>query len=1572
LTRYDSDRDVFINYTHDENDAGSLSSNFVWSVLVDSNDDLWVATNGGLDKYDMVKKEFIHYRHDPDASNSISHNKATMVIEANDGFLWVSTYGGGLNKLDPEKGTFINYSHNEQDPRSLGNDLIWSLYEDKNGTLWVGTEGGLDKFDPKTETFTHYRHDEKDPGSLSGIPVTSIFRDSREKLWVGTSEHGLNLHEPRTDTFQRFQKDQDDPHSLADDAVWNIYEDVNGTLWIATFNGVDRFDNAGVRFDHYQHYPGNPDSLSTDAVQAFCGDSSGMLWIGTRGGGLNCFDPVKQTFTHYFHDQDNPASSSNNTVLDIVQAPDGAFWIGTGAGLDRFDPQRKLATRYQNNPNDQCTLGRGAVRAMNFAPDGALWIGLHGGGVCRFDPDSGIFTRFMPEKNNPNSLISEWITAILVDASGRIWVGTEAGLSILNPGPGVFTNFLPDVNDPHSLSDNCIHTIYQDEQEAIWIGTNQGLNQFNENSENFTVFTANDGLAGDIVVSVISDNRGFLWIGTNNGLSKFDSQKETFRNYDIRDGLQGNQFKRNAVYKSPDGELFFGGVNGFNSFFPDKITDNSDIPPVFLTDFQLFNQTVGIGGDSPLRRHINVAKQITLTHAQSVFTFKFAALNYQYPQKNQYAYMMKGFDKDFTYIDNTVPHANYSNLDPGEYTFKVKGSNNDGVWNEQGTSLKIKILPPWWETTWFRILFLAGLAGLIGAIYQWRLSTVNAHRRQLELEIKERKQVEAELKKHREHLEELVSNRTAELNSSTEKLVRGIAQRKLSEDALLESEKRFSLAMEASKDGLWDWNIITDETYYSPSYTAMLGYSSGELPAHISSWSDLIHPEDKDNALKGNMDCIENRCTHFKIEFRMQAQNGEWRWIMTRGKAADRDSSGRALRMVGTHTDITEQKQAEEELKNRQKFLDSIIEQSPFPTWISDTEGVMIRVNPALKKALNLSDNQLIGKYNVFQDKQLEPHIIKMVRDALEHGKTSHYELDWIGDKTGIDGVEQGNRVYCEGTMFPIYNHSGDITNAVITYKDVSDKKRAEQAIIKQRNNAQRYLNIAGTMIIVLNRKAELLVINDAGCKISGYERDEIIGKNWIYLGSIPEERDIWVQAYKKIMTGEIELSERHEGSFLANHEIVKTVIWTNSLLKDEDGNTIGMLCSAQDITESKKTEEALRKSEKQLRRSQKMETVGILAGGIAHEFNNLLYIISGNTELLMDDASPADKEMLLEIFNSTQRGANLVKQLMAFSRKSEINLYTMLLNDEMYKIKKMLVRVLPRMIEIKHDFAADLHPIKADHGQIEQVVMNLCLNAKDAMPDGGTLIIKTENGVIDETFVDKHPGKPDGLKQGKCVILTVSDTGVGMDEEAREHAFDPFFTTKEIGKGTGLGLSVIYGIIEGHHAHISCDSEKGVGTTFRIYFPAIEDDQTESIADKDSAEQLSKGAETILVVDDEEAILKMMINMLGRLGYNIFSADNAESALDIYTAKQKEIDLILLDLSMPGMGGKECMKKLIEFDPDVKIIIASGYADQGLIQDNLNSGAKNFVIKPFSKDNISKVIREVLDNSVRSSSSGY
>jgi len=397
-------------------------------------------------------------------------------------------------------------------------------------------------------------------------------------------------------------------------------------------------------------------------------------------------------------------------------------------------------------------------------------------------------------------------------------------------------------------------------------------------------------------------------------------------------------------------------------------------------------------------------------------------------------------------------------------------------------------------------------------------------------------------------------------------------------------------------------------------------------------------------------------------------------------------------------------------------------------------------------------------------------------------------------------------------------------------------------------------------------------------------------------------------------------------------------------------------------LNDRKQTEKTLKLKEAQLQQSQKMEVVGVFAGGIAHEFNNLLYIMSGNTELLLDGARDEDKEMLQDIFKSTKKGADLVKQLMAFSRKSESNLYPIQLNSVIQENKNMLDKILPRMIDIRLHLADDLYPIMADRGQIEQVLLNLCLNAKDAMPDGGKLSINTENYVVDSTFALMHSETLKGLKDGRCVILTILDTGCGMDAETKEYIFDPFFTTKDIGKGTGLGLSVIYGIIEGHNGYISCESDLGAGTTFKIYFPAVEDEEQRPILDKNIIRSLSKGTETILIVDDNESIMKMTVKMVEKMGYNAITALNGESALDVYINKQKEVDLILLDLSMPGMGGEKCLKKLIKFDSDVRVLIASGYSETGLIQDSINANAVGFVVKPFTMDYLSKAIRDVLD----------
>ncbi|MDM8542463.1 response regulator [Desulfococcaceae bacterium HSG9] len=429
------------------------------------------------------------------------------------------------------------------------------------------------------------------------------------------------------------------------------------------------------------------------------------------------------------------------------------------------------------------------------------------------------------------------------------------------------------------------------------------------------------------------------------------------------------------------------------------------------------------------------------------------------------------------------------------------------------------------------------------------------------------------------------------------------------------------------------------------------------------------------------------------------------------------------------------------------------------------------------------------------------------------------------------------------------------------------------------------------------------------------------------------------------------------EVKILLNNGTVKYIQNKGQNEYDKAGNPIRAVGMILDITERKRHDAERLHLEQRLRQAQKMESVGTLSGGIAHEFNNLMFIISANAELLASNAQFEKKKELKAIIKTVRRGSDLVKQLLTFSHKTELKLQPIDLNVEIRKIKKMLGPLIPGMIAIESDLADDLYTVKADSGQIEQILMNLCINSRDVMPDGGKLTLKTANGVIDESIHDGHLK----IKKGRCAIVTVADTGSGMDRKTKERIFDPFFTTKEVGQGTGLGLSVIYGIIKAHGGYIFCDSEVNKGTAFRIYLPAVESTKIH-LQQKQYPSTPPKGREIILIVDDNKDVAAITKTMLEQAGYKTIIAYSGEFALYTYTRSGKKIDLVVLDLNMPGMGGQKCLKKLLEFDPDVKIIIASGYIDDALIKNATNYGAKAAITKPYRKNEISKLIRLVLD----------
>ena len=725
LDRFDRQTETFIHYQHDPDDPMSLGGTWVSAVYEDRSGRLWVGTTSGLDLLDRDENGFIHYRHDPDDPKTISNDYVRVIAEDQYGELWVGT-NGGLNLFDQMNATFIHYLHVPHDLRSLSSDKVNAVFEDREGILWVGTEeGGLNRFNRSKQTFTHYQHKPDNPYGLSHNRVRAILEDEIGRLWIGT-QNGLDQLDRNRDRFYHYNHDPGDLHSLSSNSIWSIYEDRTGVLWFGTYGGgLSRYNRSTDRFVLYQHQPDRPNSLSDNMVWSIHLDRQGMLWIGTLNGGLNKLDRNADTFTVYQHDPEDPTSISSNDVRAIIEDHRGQLWVGTnGGGLNLFNPRTDSFRHYMNDPNDPNSISENRVTVILEDRSGNLWIGTRSGGVNYFDRTTGAFVRYRHDPNDPSSLSDDRVWSLYEDSSGKLWVGTLGGVNVLDPSSNRFTRFLHDPDNPHSLSNNAVFSFYQDPTDVVWIGTwGSGLDRFDPVTQLFTHYREKNGLPNDVIYGIEADLEGYLWLSTNKGLSKFDPSTETFRNYDVSDGLQDNEFNVGAHFRSEQGELFFGGIEGFNAFLPDNIKENPYPPPIVITSFAKFNRVE--------RTNLAPGEHIQLSYKDNFISFEFAALDYTAPEKNQYAYKLDGFD-DAWVIAGTRRYASYTNLRGGDYIFRVKGSNSDGVWNDEGIAIHITITPPIWETWWFRgIILFVVLASVIGG---YRLQTRSIERRRSELE----------------------------------------------------------------------------------------------------------------------------------------------------------------------------------------------------------------------------------------------------------------------------------------------------------------------------------------------------------------------------------------------------------------------------------------------------------------------------------------------------------------------------------------------------------------------------------------------------------------------------------------------------------------------------------------------------------------------------------------------------------------------------------------------------------------------------------------------------------------------
>ncbi|MGO9413583.1 MAG: PAS domain S-box protein [Syntrophobacteraceae bacterium] len=1013
------------------------------------------------------------------------------------------------------------------------------------------------------------------------------------------------------------------------------------------------------------------------------------------------------------------------------------------------------------------------------------------------------------------------------------------------------------------------------------------------------------------------------------------------------------------------------------------------------------------------------------------------------------------------------------------------------------------------------------------------------------------------------------------------------------------SEERFSRAMEAISDGLWDWDVATGNVYFSPGYFSMLGYEPEEFPAKPDAWLEMVHPDDRKRALAVEEACIRNDVPAFGVEFRMLSHDGTWRWILRRGKVIIRNADGRALRMVGTHIDMTERKQAEEALRESEAIYRTLVENIPQKVFMKDTNSCYVSINEHLARDFGIRPADVFGKtdYDFFPRKladkyrandkrimktgateELEVHNLSPgkeewvktfktpVRDvngkiigvfgifwditerklseealslresyltailenqpglvwlkdkegrflavnhtfarscgmerseevlgktdldiwprelaekyrnddkavlttgtpiAVEEAISDRGEMKWfetfktpVLDKDGqilgtsgyarditerknaakalheselrlrtifqttnegfwlidndtvttdlnprmcailgrnreevfgkkiFDFVDSenkaifeqqmrlraqgevgayeialsrpdGSNVLCQFNATPLFDESGNKVGSFAMVTDISERKRAEIAL---RMSEERFSKIfraspVGTSITRLSDD-QCVDINDALLRLLGYTREEVIGQNVLKMG-------VWANPGDRAEVIEV-LQEQgsirdFETQLVSKSGEIIDVLGSAEVIEMAEERY--MLSLAHDITERKRGEKEKKRLEEQLFQAQKIESVGRLAGGVAHDFNNMLGVIIGRAEMALQQDVSNDKlqHHLDEILKAGLRSADLTRQLLAFARKQTAVAKILDLNDTISGMLQMLRRLIGEDIDLLWGPELDLWKVKIDPSQVDQVLANLVVNARDAISGVGAVTIRTENVVID----DSNKAKAQELIPGDYVLLTVSDTGEGMSQEIRENIFEPFFTTKELGKGTGLGLSTVYGVVKQNDGFIYVESEQGKGTTFKIYLPRFEAETTQVPSEEITIKRLT-GTETILLVEDDEAILDLGKMILENLGYTVLAARTPVDAFNLVDEHPRDIHLLITDVVMPEMNGRELAEKLSAIRPNLKCLYMSGYTADVVAHRGILDAGVNFIQKPFRSDDIAARVREVLDH---------
>ncbi len=693
----------------------------VSSIAEDLKGNLWIGTYEGLIKYTAGTGKVNYFNNNVSKADLVPGDDIYCVFAGEDDSVFIGTRDNGISIFKEKDLAFENYKITGKENSGERGNRIFDIYKDRDNNLLVSTGAGLKIFDPVSKKFKNCSEIMKTCDLLNIGMIQCVTEDKNSNLWIGTRNNGIIFYDRKLQNLKNFRFNKSDMTTISSNRILCLYNDASNVLWAGTFaGGVCKADLEQKKFYHVKEVKDEKKNTSSCKITSFLDDGQN-LWIGTHGDGLFRVNKENNNTINYRNDVSDKNSLKGISVFSLFKDERALLWAGVSAeGINRYNYDSGTFDNFKLQDSNYYEVS--SIIKFNGDKNKKLLIGTTGPGIFIFDTAEEKFIPFL--SGTSESGAEDYVKCMLIDSDGYLWVGTiNQGLRRINLKTNETKLYKSNSQNINCINDNYVTAILEDSSKNLWFGTRSGgLNKYNKKEDTFIHFTTKNGLPNNFISGLVEGESGILWISTNKGLSKFDISKESFRNYDSDDGLQSNEFNEYAYHKSADGTIYFGGLNGYNYFDPDEIKDNPYIPKVVITDFLIFNNSVESSPDNPfLKKNITVTEDIMMSYRESVFSFEFAALSFNNPEKNKYAYKMEGFDKEWIYSGNRR-FVTYTNLQPGDYIFRVKGSNNDGVWNEEGAKIKITITPPFWKKWWFKSLGGMSIIGTLALAYHRQLS----------------------------------------------------------------------------------------------------------------------------------------------------------------------------------------------------------------------------------------------------------------------------------------------------------------------------------------------------------------------------------------------------------------------------------------------------------------------------------------------------------------------------------------------------------------------------------------------------------------------------------------------------------------------------------------------------------------------------------------------------------------------------------------------------------------------------------------------------------------------------------